>query len=79
MLKKQKKLREESRLDALENYIINSLDDEARLKLKMKSPLGVANNVLAKTEERIRFQIEDLKRRCYHLECTGKYDQCLSK
>ena len=56
-----KRLREESRLDALEDYIVNSLDNEARLKLKMKSPLGVANNVIAKTEERIRFQVEDLK------------------
>jgi len=32
----------------LENYILNTLDSGQRAKLKLKSPLGVAQNLLTK-------------------------------
>jgi small GTP-binding protein len=55
-----KRLREASRLDALENYIVHSLDDEARLRLKIQNPLGVAHHVISVMDERVRIQVEDL-------------------
>jgi small GTP-binding protein len=55
------RLRAASRLDELETYISTSLDDTARLQLKLKSPLGVAANLLDQVGETIRDQAEDLK------------------
>ncbi len=55
------RLRTASRLDDLETYISTSLDDTARLQLKLQSPLGVAANLLDQVGETIRAQAEDLK------------------
>ena len=55
------RLRAASRLDELETYISTSLDDTIRLQLKLKSPLGVAANLLEQVGETIRVQAEDLK------------------
>jgi small GTP-binding protein len=38
-----------SRIEALENYIYETLDDSARLKLKFASPLGVAERLVEQT------------------------------
>jgi len=50
-----------SRLDALEKYISTSLDDAARLQLKLKNPLGVAENLVDQVEGMIRVQADDQK------------------
>lgn len=55
------RLRTASRLDELETYISTSLDDTARLQLKLQSPLGVAANLLDQVGDTIRAQAEDLK------------------
>ena len=44
-------MRAESGMDALETYITETLDDRARLGLKLNSPLGVAENVLRQAQE----------------------------
>ncbi len=50
-------LRGISRFDAIEDYIINTLDQETRVRLKLLSPLGVAERLtstyLAAVEERL--------------------------
>jgi small GTP-binding protein len=54
-------LRADSRLDALEKYISTTLDDAARLRLKLLSPLGVADNIVDGVETSLRAQSEELK------------------
>lgn len=46
-------LRDASRLDALEDYITATLDEAARLELKLKNPLGIADQVLVQVGERV--------------------------
>jgi ribosomal protein L17 len=53
-------LRSESGLNALEEYISSTLDDAARLKLKFKSPLGVADHLIATAGNLIADQAQDL-------------------
>ncbi len=56
-------LRGISRFDAIEDYIINTLDQETRVRLKLLSPLGVAERLtstyLAAVEERLRVLHDD--------------------
>ncbi len=54
-------LRAESGLDALETYITETLDDRARLELKLNSPLGVAENVLRQAQALNREQAKELE------------------
>jgi small GTP-binding protein len=56
----RQRLRTASRLDELEKYISTSLDDTARLQLKLKSPLGVADHIVDQVEAAIHAQSEDL-------------------
>lgn len=58
---KRQQLRNASRLDELEKYITSSLDDTARLQLKLKNPLGVADNILDRMGNMVQVQAEDLK------------------
>ncbi len=46
-----RRLRAESRLDALEDYINATLDDVTRLELKFNNPIGVADNLVSRAEE----------------------------
>lgn len=55
------RLRAASHLDELEKYISSSLDDAARLQLKLKNPLGVADNLLDQIESTVQAQSNDLK------------------
>jgi small GTP-binding protein len=55
------RLRAESRLDALENYITSTLDDSTRLQLKFSNPLGVAENLLGQVDASIQAQSAELK------------------
>ncbi|MFZ3151009.1 MAG: dynamin family protein [Anaerolineaceae bacterium] len=55
------RLRAASGLDALESYITDTLDDKARLELKLQNPLGVAGNLQRQAEEFNRAQTEDLQ------------------
>jgi small GTP-binding protein len=57
----RRRLRAASRLDELETYISTSLDDTARLQLKLLSPLGVAQNLIQQVSEITQAQGEDLK------------------
>jgi small GTP-binding protein len=54
-------LRAASGLDQLENYITNTLDDSARLKLKFNNPIGVADHLLGRLEESVGAQSADLR------------------
>ncbi|NMC15798.1 MAG: dynamin [Chloroflexi bacterium] len=54
-------LRAESGMDALETYITETLDDRARLGLKLNSPLGVAENVLRQAQELNHAQAKELE------------------
>ncbi len=58
---KAQELRAASGMDALENYITATLDDVTRLELKFNNPIGVAENLVAQTDEMIRTQTEILK------------------
>ncbi len=53
-------LRQASRLDALADYIHVTLDDAARLRLKLASPLGVAEHVVGQTQSAVSQQASDL-------------------
>jgi small GTP-binding protein len=44
-----RRLREDSRIEALEKYISATLDDTARLQLKFSNPLGVAEHIVEQT------------------------------
>ncbi len=54
----------ESRFEALENYILETLDQESRLKLKLMNPLGVgkrlANQYAEFFEDRLKLLKDDL-------------------
>jgi len=54
-------LRAESGMDALETYITETLDDRARLGLKLNSPLGVAENVLHQAQDLNHAQAKELE------------------
>jgi small GTP-binding protein len=53
-------LRQASRLDALADYIHFTLDDAARLRLKLASPLGVANHIVEQAQSVLSEQASDL-------------------
>ena len=57
---KKAQMRAASRIDALERFITATLDDEARLELKLGNPLGVAEKLVAQTEEQNRSQMEGM-------------------
>lgn len=57
----RQRLRAASRLDDLEKFISTSLDDSARLQLKLKSPLGVADKLIDQMGGTIQAQSDDLK------------------
>ncbi len=54
-----------SRMDALEHYIFSTLDEAGRIRLKLSTPLGVANRTLEKYQEiaheRLDVLAEDFK------------------
>ncbi len=54
-------LRADSRLDELEQYIIATLDDSARLELKLRNPLGVADALVSDAARNARLQRDDLE------------------
>ncbi|HOA22096.1 MAG TPA: dynamin family protein [Anaerolineaceae bacterium] len=74
-------MRAESGMDALETYITETLDDRARLGLKLNSPLGVAENVLRQAQELNQEQAKELEadtRLVTDLEgMLGAYDKAL--
>lgn len=53
-----------SRFEAVERYVVETLDEETRVRLKLLSPLGVANRItntyLKTTEERLATLRDDL-------------------
>jgi len=53
-------LRELSRLDELEQYISDSLDDTDRLQLKFNNPLGVAEHLIDQVGQSLALQSETL-------------------
>ncbi len=53
-------LREAGRLDPLVNYIQVALDDTARLRLKLASPLGVAGHLVEQAQSNLSAQAADL-------------------
>jgi small GTP-binding protein len=53
-------LRTASRLDELEKYINDTLDDATRLQLKFQNPLGVADNLVEQAVKMIKIQADDL-------------------
>jgi small GTP-binding protein len=52
--------RADSRLDALEQYVVTTLDDAARLRLKLLAPLGTAQRVLTTTALTVSAQLTTL-------------------
>lgn len=56
----RQRLRAASRLDALEKYIDDTLDDGTRLQLKFQNPLGVADNLVVQANRMIQGQSGDL-------------------
>ncbi len=53
-------LRSQSGLSALENYITETLDDNSRLELKLRNPLGVSAHLLAEAKNRNDSQIREI-------------------
>lgn len=49
-----------SRMDRLESYIFSTLDEAGRIRLKLSTPLGVANRVLDKYQQVARERLEVL-------------------
>lgn len=60
-LAEKRRLREASGLDALERYIVETLDDGARLALKFQSPLGVAGRLLEEAWNNAAAEAEALR------------------
>ncbi|MBP7692811.1 MAG: dynamin family protein [Anaerolineales bacterium] len=60
-LAEKRRLREASGLDALERYIVETLDDAARLALKFQSPLGVAGRLVEDAWHAAAAEAEALK------------------
>jgi small GTP-binding protein len=58
---RRQQLRSASGLDALEQYITSTLDDETRLQLKFSNPLGVANHLVTQAAQVTQAQSEDIK------------------
>jgi small GTP-binding protein len=60
----RKRLWGRSRFDALENYILETLDEEGRIRLKLLSPLGIAEHLTERyqkaTDERLTVLRDDL-------------------
>ncbi|HMN11558.1 MAG TPA: dynamin family protein [Bellilinea sp.] len=54
-------LRQQSGINPLESYIFNTLDDRARLQLKLNSPLGVADRFVQVAAEMTDAESGDLK------------------
>jgi Fe2+ transport system protein B len=54
------RLRQASRLDALAQYIHVTLDDTARLRLKLSNPLGVAEHIVGQTHATVSDQASAL-------------------
>ncbi len=52
--------RADSRLDALEQYVVTTLDDATRLRLKLLAPLGTAQHVLTTTSTALQAQLTTL-------------------
>ncbi|MCL4489344.1 MAG: dynamin family protein [Chloroflexi bacterium] len=57
---KSAQLRAASRVDALAHYIETTLDDAARWRLKLASPLGVAAHVVEQAQSAAQTQAEEL-------------------
>lgn len=57
----RKRLWSASRLEDLDQYITDTLDDSTRLQLKFSNPLGVAENIVAQASKTNQAQSEDLK------------------
>lgn len=55
------RLRSESRLNELENYINTTLNDTLRLQLKLQNPLGVAENLVSAAGNLLQAQADDLQ------------------
>lgn len=54
-------LRERSRMDAIERYVVETLDEETRVRLKLLSPLGVAERVIRNYLSAAEHRLETLK------------------
>lgn len=52
--------RADSRIELIEQYIVTTLDDTARLKLKLQAPLGVAQRVVSNALTRVESQLTTL-------------------
>jgi small GTP-binding protein len=57
----KERLRKASGITDLERYITETLDDRARLELKLSNPLGVASNLLQQAEGLNQAQAEELQ------------------
>ena len=57
----KERLRKASGITDLERYITETLDDRARLELKLSNPLGVASNLLQQAEVLNQAQAEELQ------------------
>ncbi len=57
---KRAQMRTASRIDALAQYIYNTLDDQTRVRLKLVNPLGVADRIIAQAEATAQEQAEAL-------------------
>ncbi len=57
---KSAQLREASHLDPLVDYIHVTLDDKARLRLKLASPLGVADHLVGRSQATLNEQAAEL-------------------
>jgi small GTP-binding protein len=75
------RLRELSGIEKLEHFITQTLDNKARLELKLRNPLGVAFNLERTASEAIDLQISDMQQDSAltsELENTiSSYDQSL--
>ena len=59
-MEKAQRMRDDSGLDALDNYIFSTLDDDSRLRLKFNNPLGVAENLVSQTQKSVQDELNDL-------------------
>lgn len=58
---KRERLWNESGVDELEDYIVDVLDDDARLELKLRNPLGIADRIIRDTQEAVAHEQENLQ------------------
>ncbi|HPS41974.1 MAG TPA: dynamin family protein [Anaerolineaceae bacterium] len=73
-LEKQR-LRLASGLDALETFILSTLEDTSRLQLKFLNPLGVADNLASQASASINSQSDDLE---YDRQTVASLDTAVS-